>query len=81
MPTLNIICFLEKNKIFLRFCLCIFESDTVKSDSPMQVFRKIIKYLKILCRLLVYFTVCSGDIKKKSLKMKSSENEQSTGHF
>ena len=32
MPTLNIICFVEINKIFLRFCLCIFESDTVKSD-------------------------------------------------
>ena len=28
--TLNIICFVEKNIIFLRFCLCIFESDTVK---------------------------------------------------
>ena len=24
-PTLNIICFLEKNNIFLRFCLCIFD--------------------------------------------------------
>ena len=31
------------------------------------------KYLKIYNRLLVYFTcltVCSGDIKKKALKMK-----------
>ena len=27
---------LKKRKIFLRFCLCIFESDTVKSDCPMQ---------------------------------------------
>ena len=35
-PTLNIICFVEKNNIFLRFCLCIFESATVKSDCPMQ---------------------------------------------
>ena len=35
-PTLNIICFVEKNNIFLRFCLCIFESDTVKSDCPMR---------------------------------------------
>ena len=36
------------------------------------------KYLKILYRLLVYFTsftVCSGDIKKKKRK-KSSENEK-----
>ena len=40
-PTLNIICFVEKNNIFLRFCLCIFESDTVKSDYPVQIFRKI----------------------------------------
>ena len=28
LPTQNIICFVEKNNIFLRFCLCIFESDT-----------------------------------------------------
>ena len=47
-PTLNIICFVEKyNYIFLRFYLCIFESDTVKSDCPVQIFRKIVKYLKI----------------------------------
>ena len=38
-PTLNIICFVEKNNSFLRFCLCIFESDTVKSDCPMQDLR------------------------------------------
>ena len=36
-----------KNYIFLRFCLCIFESDTVKSDCPVQIFMKIMKYLKI----------------------------------
>ena len=29
------------------FCLCIFESDTVKSDGPVQFFREMIKYLKI----------------------------------
>ena len=39
--TLNIICFVEKINIFLRFCLCIFVSDTVKSDCPAQIFRKI----------------------------------------
>ena len=27
---------LKKNEKILRFCLCIFESDTVKSDCPMQ---------------------------------------------
>ena len=46
LPTLNIICFIEKN-FFLRFCLCIFESDTVKSECPMLFFWKIMKYLKI----------------------------------
>ena len=40
-----IICFFEKNNIFLRFCL--FESGTVKSDCPVQIFRKMMKYLKI----------------------------------
>ena len=39
-----------------------FESDTVKSDCPVQIFRKMMKYLKIF----------SGDTKK------SSENDQST---
>ena len=48
LPTLYIICFVEKDNIFLRFCLCIFESDTVKSDFPIQIFRKMIKYLKLL---------------------------------
>ena len=46
-PTLNIICFVEKNNIFLRFCLCIIESDNVKSDCPVQTFRKMTTYLKI----------------------------------
>ena len=32
---------------YFRFCLCIFESDNVKSDCPVQVFRNIMKYLKI----------------------------------
>ena len=44
--TLNIICLLKKI-YFLRFCLCIFESDTVKSDCPVQIFRKLIKHFKI----------------------------------
>ena len=56
--TLNIICFLEKNNIFLRFCLCIFESDTVKSDCPMQIFRKIIIFKDLI--QTVGFTVCCG---------------------
>ena len=43
--TLNIICFVENNNIFLRFCLCIFESDTVKSDCPLQENYEIFKDL------------------------------------
>ena len=45
-----------------------FESDTVKNDCPVQIFGKMMKYVKILkYRLLVYltsFTVFAGDIKK-----------------
>ena len=36
-----------KNCLFLRFCLCIFESDTIKIDCPVEIFRKMMKYLKI----------------------------------
>ena len=78
MPTLNIICFVENEYFFfLRFCLCIFESDTVKSDCLVQIFRKILKYLIQTVGLpYCFFTVCSGDIyiyiyKKKALKMTS----------
>ena len=85
-PTLNIICFVEKKKI-LRFCLCIFESDTVKSDCPMQENYELFKDL--IQSMLVYFTsliVCSGDIKQKKKnseneKKKKKSNDQSTGHF
>ena len=31
----------------LKFFLCIFESDTVKSDCPVRIFRKMMKYFKI----------------------------------
>ena len=43
----------------------IFESDTVKSDCPVQIFRKKMKYLKIYHTSFYCF---SGDIKKKKLK-------------
>ena len=33
--------------VILRFCLCIFESDTVKSDCPIQIFMKMMNYLKV----------------------------------
>ena len=45
-PTLNIIGLVKKNDIFLRFCLCIFVSDTVKSDCPVQIFRKMMNIYK-----------------------------------
>ena len=51
------------------FRLCIFESDTVKSDCPIQNFRnndEIIERFNTDCYLL---------------KKKSSEDDQSTGHF
>ena len=52
-----------------------YESDTVKIDCPVQLFRKMINYLKIKYRLLVYhtsFTVFLDILikKKKALKMK-----------
>ena len=60
-----------------------FESDTVKSDCPVQIFRKIMKYLKItLLVLLVFWRYQRKKKEKKSSeKKKSSENDQSTGHF
>ena len=64
-PNLNIICFVENNNISLRFCRWIFRSDTVKSDCPIQNFRKFMKYFNDLIQTLVNltsFTVCSGDI-------------------
>ena len=55
----------------MRFCLCIFESDTVKSDGLMQDLN--------IYRLLVYFTsltICSGDIKKKSAENREKKKEK-----
>ena len=51
-----------------KFCLCIFENDTIKNDCPIQIFLKIMKNL--ILTVLVYltsFTVCSRDIFKKKL--------------
>ena len=70
-PTLNINCLVEINNIFLRFCLCIFESDTVKSDCPVQIFRKKMKYLKItLLVLLFVLEILKKNNKKKLYKKK-----------
>ena len=57
-------CFVQKNNIFLRFCLCIFESDTVKSDCPVQIFR-FNTYCWLTLLVWRYF------FKKKALKINS----------
>ena len=55
-----------------------FESNAVKSDCPVQNFRKMMKCLKILYRLLVYHTSFTVflDILIKNFFKKSSENEK-----
>ena len=66
--------------MFLRFCLCIFENDTVKSDCPVQIF---LENDEIFKDYLNSFTVFLEILKKKRTKSsekKSSENEL-TGHF
>ena len=54
--SINIICFVEKN-IFMWFCLCTctFKSDTVKNYCPVQIFRKMMKYLIQTVGLPYYF--------------------------
>ena len=51
-PTVNIICFVDKNKMFLRFFLCNFVGDTVQSDCPMQenyeIFKDLIQTVGLL---------------------------------
>ena len=64
-----------------------FESDTVKNDCPVLIFRKMMKYLKITFIYNTSLTVFlekkkkSSEKKKKNLRKKSSENDQSTDHF
>ena len=58
--TLNSFCFVEKK--YLWFCLCMFKSDTVKSDENDDIFKDIIQ---TVCVYFTSFTVFSGDIKKK----------------
>ena len=50
--------------------MCIFESDTVKSDCPVQIFRKMMKYLKITFLVLLFFW------RKKNLKKALKMNSQ-----
>ena len=66
---------MEKNNKFLRFCLCIFESDTVKSDCPVQIFRKNDEIFKDLIQtvgvyLLLVLLFFLEILKKKSFEKK-----------
>ena len=54
--------------------MCIFESDTVKSDCPVQIFRKMMKYLKIT--LLVFLEILKKKKKKKALKKKKKKKKK-----
>ena len=66
-----------KKKLFLSFCLCIFESDAAKSHCPAQVFRKMMKYINYLIQtagftLFRSFTFFFLEIlKKKSFEKKA----------
>ena len=73
MPTLNIICLFEKNNTFLRFCLCNFANDTVESDCPVQIFRKMMKYLKITLLVLLFFLEILKKRKKSSEKKRKKK--------
>ena len=48
--------------------MCIFESGTVKSDCPVQIFRKMMKYLKITLLVLLFFLEILKKKKKNSEK-------------
>ena len=52
LPTPNLFVLLKKKKYVFEFCLCSFESDTVKSDCPMQenyeIFKDLIQTVGLL---------------------------------
>ena len=48
-----------------------FENDTVKSDCPVQIFRKMMKYLKVT--LLVFLEILK---KKKSSEKKKKKKKK-----
>ena len=62
--------------------MCIFENDTVKRDCLMQenyeIFKDLIQTVGVY---LTSFIVFMEILKKKGSEKKSSENDQSTGHF
>ena len=66
----------------MRFCLCIFESDIVKSDCPAQIFKKWWNILRFNtdCWFTLLGLLFFLELLKKTGK-KSSENYQLTGHL
>ena len=62
----------------MRFCLCIFESDTVKSDCPIQilVYDKIFKDLIQTVGLPITSFTNTGDIKKSSENIKKKTKKK-----
>ena len=56
--------------VTFRAFLFTFESDTVKSDCPVQIFRKRMKYLKISFIFNINFTVFLEILKKKKEEKK-----------
>ena len=70
-PTLNIICFVEKFFKFLRFCLCIFESDTVENNCPSyagkyEISKDLIQTVSLLYQFYCLFRILK---KKKALNL------------
>ena len=61
-----------------------FERDTVKSECSAQIFRKMMKYIKIKYKLLdtlTSFTVYSGVIKKKNNNNKALKMTSQSSFF
>ena len=53
-----------------------FKNDTVKSDCPVQIFRKMMKYLKIT--LLVFLEILKKKKKKSSEKKKKKAQKMTS---
>ena len=63
----------------MRFCLCIFESDTVNGDCPVRDFQENDEIFRF--NTDCWFTLLVLLFYLEILKKKSFENDQSTGHF
>ena len=70
MPGTNIVVIKRVDCIFLRFCLCIFESATVKAECPVQIFRNDKIFKDLIQTLLVLLFFSEDIIKEKKRKKK-----------